>query len=80
METQIVKTAFGPICTNKKFYKNLMFKKKILVMIYFSWVSTRHLTLQEDHDVSVYGLFLFWASGPKYGNQLQAPPPPPKKK
>ena len=23
---------------------------------------------------SIYGLFLFWASGPKYGNQLQGPP------
>ena len=32
------------------------------------------LKLQEDHNISIYGIFLFWVSGPKYGNQLQGHP------
>ena len=41
---------------------------------------TRYLTLQEDHNVSICGLFLFWASGPKYPYSLSAPRPPKKVK
>ena len=40
---------------------------------------TRHLTLQEDHNVSICNLSLFWASGPKYGNQFQVPSPQKRK-
>ena len=35
---------------------------------------TRSLALQEDHNVSINCLFLFWASATKYGNQPQGPP------
>ena len=75
---------FGPICTNKKFYKKLTFKKHRLscynLFLLGKRKSTRYLTLQEDHKNSknsikvIYRFFLFWASGPKYGNQLQGPP------
>ena len=33
--------------------------------------STRYLTLQENHNVSICGVLLFWVIGPKYGNHLQ---------
>ena len=59
---------FGPICTNKKFYKNLIFKKhRVSCHNLGKRNQTGYLTLQED------------TSGPKYGNQLQASPPPQKK-
>ena len=66
---------FGPICTNKKFYKKLIFKKLRVschnLFLLGKRKPTRYLTLQEDHNVSINGLFLFCANGPTYGNQLQ---------
>ena len=64
---------FGTMCTNKKFYKKLIFKKRRVschnLFLPGKRKPTRYLTLQEDHNISICSIFLFWASGPKYGNQ-----------
>ena len=66
---------FGQIYAN--FTKKLIFKKHRVsyqnLFLLCETKPTRYLTLQEDHNVSIYGL-LFWSSGPKIWKSAQRPP------
>ena len=59
---------FGLICTNKKFYIKLIFKKHRIschnLFLLGNRKPARYLTLQEDHNVSIYGVFYFGPVGP----------------
>ena len=51
---------FGPICTYKNFTKHLFKKRRISCHNLFflgKRGATRYLALQEDHNVSIFGLF-----------------------
>ena len=54
---------FGPISANKKFFNKLIFKKLRVschnLFLLGKRKPTRYTALQEDHDVSIYGLFYF---------------------
>ena len=78
----------GPICTNQKFYKKHISKKHKIschnLFLLGKRKPTWYLTLQEDHNVSNYGLFYF---GPVIPNMdisskppFPPPPPPPPQK
>ena len=68
----------GPICTNQKFYKKHISKKHKIschnLFLLGKRKPTWYLTLQEDHNVSNYGLFYF---GPVIPNMDISSKPPP---
>ena len=70
METEIVRTV--------TFMAQYAFKKHRVscynLFLLGKAKPARYLTLQEDHNVSIYDLFYFGLIGPKYGNQLQGLP------
>ena len=67
----------GPISTNKKFYKKLIFKKHSVschkLFLLDKRKPTRYLTLQEDHNISIYDLFYFGPVGPNMEISSKAP-------
>ena len=78
METQTVRTVtfLAQYAKIRNFTKHIFKKHRVSCHNLFLLGKrgpTRYLTLQEDHNVSVRGLFLFWGRRSKYENQFQGP-------